>query len=253
MLHAFEIDRNEPEDPSLLLSVGNRNVTSILADCRRNVPHANTGCMELARNLVIEDFRRIAEARYLEKDSQLDRDDIVIHLRCGDVLSQNPASTNYGFIPHSFYTSRIQHGTSQDNRTIGIVTQPFVSSKNGRPKDTNHGKGMMCKKIAYSLKQVLERSFPYSAVQIRNSDKELLDSMPRMVLAKEIVFCGPSSFCGMATLASKALEGYIYRSTQHTWLLQAQYLNPHIKIANGKILKPKGKSIDTIVHWMESN
>lgn len=242
LLKPFEVDLARPEQKSRLLSNGKRISTSrTLAACNHPFPHSITGCLELASEIIIHDLQQIAR----QHSKTIERDDAVIHLRCGDILGLN--ASGYGLVPHAYYTDRIEPVSKE--RSIAIITQPFDPQKNRRhDKDRTQ----VCQELVKDSVKVLQEKFPRARVHIRNTDPTPLESFLRIVLAKEVMFCGPSSFCGIATLATMAEKGYIYHTSQHNWLRSVESYYSHLRVIDGPILAPLGKSADEMIDWMRN-
>lgn len=215
LLGHLEIDTKYPESPDMLFPQKlPNNISALLSACDGKYPHKLPNCLGIFSNPIIRDIQRIAQNAMVTHNIQ--PDDVVIHLRCGDIFQFKGGvggkgtenGSGYGFLPHDFYIDRMMN-FANDIRTISIVTQP-TDKKYMRYQDVSHGK--KCHAIVYDLQQYLKKRFPLAEVYIRNNPHEgetTFTSFVRLVLAKKASFCGPSTFCTSAVLSTFAEKGYI--------------------------------------------
>lgn len=113
-------------------------------------------------------------------------DDVAIHIRVGDVGSMT--SGKYGLVPFRIYAKYIPLGY---NRSIGIVTAPFHQRRGRRANNP-----ALNEAVVTSAKKYLERAFPNATISVRNDPKEGHDVVfARLLLAKTLLFCAPSTYC----------------------------------------------------------
>ena len=140
-------------------------------------------------------------------------DTVVIHFRCGDVLSnlnQRNDTGNYGLLPFFVYREMIETVLKDANDTdtidsIGIVTAPFVEPHSLRNEDVRHAS--QCQDLVESLQEYLQSSFSVNAtrVTIRNNPNDTIPMVySRLVLATKACICIRSTFCVFPTLSSFA-------------------------------------------------
>jgi len=147
---------------------------------------------------VRHDFRAMATELAPSMNSKgIVIDEVAIHFRCGDTLSDSmsPEDTNYGLVQFQAYRKRIPPSAD----SIGIVTAPF-SDTDRRKQDW--GSGEMCRTLVSELVDYLRLHFPEARVRIRNDPSETIpEVMTRLILAKHN-FCVRSSFCALPSMAS---------------------------------------------------
>jgi hypothetical protein len=125
-------------------------------------------------------------------------DDVAIHMRIGDI--GRITSGRYGLIPFGVYKKYIPQ---RFNGSIGIVTAPFQQSRGHRPNDPTLNEA-----IVTSAKEYLQRAFPNANVSIRNDPNESHDVVfARLLLAKTMLFCPPSSYCLIPALGRTKAVG----------------------------------------------
>jgi len=113
-----------------------------------------------------------------------------------------------------------------DTRSIGIVTQPFEKHGN-RKQDYKTGKKdtvLACKQISSALVDYLQLSFPSARIRLRNNANESVAlAYSRMIVAKQTVVGGVSTFGVLAALASMGQAVIIapdFPKAPGKWLLQ---------------------------------
>jgi hypothetical protein len=112
-------------------------------------------------------------------------DDVVIHIRTGDIVRQDHEL--YGLVPNFVYDKYVSNNT----QSIGIVTAPFDQER----ADWGHGDADLNKAVVMSAKAHLERTFPHAKVTIRNDANESIDVVWTRKIVAKLLFCGPSTFC----------------------------------------------------------
>ena len=113
-------------------------------------------------------------------------DEVAIHFRCGDVLGGFERN-DYGLIKFDEYKRQI----SPTVKSIGIVTQPFNKTLL-RAKDRSNAEN--CRKVVGVLVEYLEKNFPKSTINVRNSIEDTLPiTYGRLIMAKQTI-TGHSTF-----------------------------------------------------------
>lgn len=252
LLSQFEMDTSEPESPASL-GPSSRNlpsandVRSLIESCDGRFPHMLPNCIGIISDVMVRDVRDVAFRA--AKVRGLVPDDAAIHFRCGDVLRFDTNDTGYGLVPHSYYVERIPPNVT----SISILTQPF-QREYVRKWDRSYER--WCKRIVLDLRNYLEESFPNATVRIRNDVNESETSYTafvRLVLARKAAFCGLSSFCTSAVLATMAERGYVYETVHATWAIHALEQSENVEyVKGGPILLAKGKSIEEILQMLRT-
>jgi len=132
-------------------------------------------------------------------------EDVVIHLRCGDVLGGR-RRTDYGMMKFSEYKKWI----SKDARTVGIVTQPFEKERN---RSLDHDKVDDCRAVTYKLVDYLQDFLPSAKISIHNSVNESLPmTFARLIMADQS-FTTLSSF-GIFPVIGGFGKGYFQKGNR---------------------------------------
>jgi hypothetical protein len=176
-------------------------------------------CKPGSLDLVTDNFRYDLNsiASKMSEEAKLNHSDIAIHVRCGDAL--RTTKNSYGILPHSTYSRIIREEFPGDSLkgTISIVTQPF-DAEYLRLEDRESG--AKCRLIIEDLVSYLRQEFPSAQVDLHNHHSDTIAmTYARLVLAKKMTICGPSTFCKMASVASVG-TGYLYTgktSSEHLW------------------------------------
>ena len=154
-----------------------------------------------------------------EKKRHIELDETVWHMRCGDVMSVKHA----GYAWHKF--DLLASHINNDTQSIGIVTQPFNKGEN-RKQDlsSKHDTMSACKRLAGTLDEYLQKRFPSARVSLRNDSNESVAlAYSRMIVAKQVVLGGVSTFGVYAALASYGQAIMIAPDFPHApgrWLLK---------------------------------
>ena len=141
----------------------------------------------------------------LQQTPQLkqEMDDVAIHLRVGDIGSIS--SGRYGLVPFSVYTKYIDdlvvpHFDSDASFTIGIVTAPFDQNR-GRHHPNNP---QFNQAVVEAARDFLKDRYPNSTISIRKNAQDTHDVVfARLIGAKRLLFCAPSTFCLVPALGRK--------------------------------------------------
>ena len=168
---------------------------------------------------MVQDMQWLAHHTDTAHRIQHDHDDAVIHVRLGDVFrGQN--DQKIGLLPHGAYSDLLSQNEQQQDDTgplqsIGIVTQAF-EKQHVRSFDKNARLLHRSQLVALDLQRHLQTLFPSAIVRIHNGpDETPLHSMVRLIQAKRIAICGPSTFCTLPTLATNG-KGYFFRGEKHS-------------------------------------
>ena len=160
------------------------------------------GMGKVALNYASEYVRRDMRAMAMELLPSMERkgmtiDEVVIHLRCGDIISKRVPATdnNYGLLQFQAYRKNIPPTA----KSIGIVTAPF-SEKDRRQQD--HGSGRVCKTLVLELVDYLKSHFPNAKVRVRNDAKESIPEVVSRLILAQHNFCVRSTFCLLPSIAS---------------------------------------------------
>jgi hypothetical protein len=140
-------------------------------------------------------------------------------LRCHD--------EGLGLLPHQAYLEilkTMQHESGPLN-SIGIVTQSFVKAR-VRSFDAQDATLAKSRLVAYDLAEHLRTTFPQAEVTLFNGASEIpLRSYARLVKARKVAICGPSTFCTYPVLATQGV-GYLFQGhTNHSPRVQHVQLN----------------------------
>ena len=163
-------------------------------------------------------------------DSPIEFDDVVIHFRCGGLLSTKLKS--YGFLTFDGYSRHISKGTA---RKIGILTQPFgtitvssTSIETAQVRTLDSGKLQQierCRALIFAFVEHIQRRFPKATVSIRNDKSETIAlSYTRMVLARQVI--GSMSTFSIFPILSTFGTGYYLRPRMYDpsmWLSHRSY------------------------------
>ena len=186
--------------------------------CRGAGWHCPEGIHTLHHSMV-QDMQWLAHHTDTAHRIQHDHDDAVIHVRLGDVFrGQN--DQKIGLLPHGAYSDLLSQNEQQQDDTgplqsIGIVTQAF-EKQHVRSFDKNARLLHRSQLVALDLQRHLQTLFPSAIVRIHNGpDETPLHSMVRLIQAKRIAICGPSTFCTLPTLATNG-KGYFFRGEKHS-------------------------------------
>ena len=122
----------------------------------------------------------------LYKPSEFQVDDVAIHFRCGDFLSDQ-----WEFIETSTFQCYVEH-IPKYVRTIGILTQPLDSptptSEGGqqyRSDDTEKTVMGRCRILVYSFIKYIQQHHPQAQIFIHNSrDETIALTYARMIMAR---------------------------------------------------------------------
>jgi hypothetical protein len=146
--------------------------------------------------------RRQATTAIAPAVAVLQFDDVVIHFRCGDLMSLG--HPDYCFVPFASFARHIPPQV----RSIGIVTQPFTKTKPGvgwsRGVDVKSSTGLQrCRVVVQDYQAYLQRAFPNATVTIHNSgeSESMTLAYTRMIMANQ-TFCMASTFPIFAALAT---------------------------------------------------
>jgi hypothetical protein len=192
--------------------------------------------------------------------SNIEIDDVVFHFRCGDIMSTD--NKKYGFMKFSSYSKHLEREQHYQNqfRSIGIVTQPFSGSIQGRDKDQSSAVDDKCRMIVSAFKHFLEeQNHTYSVfneygttktenvcVTIRNSkDDFITTSYARMIMAKHVVVTGNSSFSSFAAQASFSKKIFI----PYPMDVSKTELVPSVQLINEEFIN----AVDCQKLWLKDN
>jgi hypothetical protein len=199
-------------------------------------------------------------------------DDVVIHFRCGDLMSLG--HPDYCFVPYSSFARHI----SPHVQSIGIVTQAFEKNDNAwnRGVDVQSTTGLeRCRVVVHDYQAYLQRAFPNATVTIHNNgpNESMTIAYTRMIMANQ-TFCMASTFPIFATLATFG-HAYIhvprYEMAPSRFLLSPQpqevvhdksHDNIHLLrdepyIMAGDLIKmwkrPGGQGQDAVLEWFRQD
>lgn len=144
-----------------------------------------------------------------------DLDDVIIHFRCGDLMSSN--HPRFGFLKFSALAQHVSPAAS----TIGIVTQPFDDSGQSRAWDNSPTKRDRCRIVVGDFVAYLQELFPRARVRVHNkADETIALTYARMIMANQSI-AGISTFGVFPSIASFG-TGYIRlpdnQSATNKWL-----------------------------------
>ena len=157
---------------------------------------------------------------------QVELDDVVIHFRCGDLMSSG--HSQFGFLRFQSYIRHI----SLSARSVGIVTQPFdaTSTNLNRRWDRKAVTRERCGVVVNDFRRYVMENMPTMKVSIHSNESISL-SFARMIMANQTIVA-ISTFGVFPAIASFG-TGYIRRpdlgqrtdaatkmSAVNQWLLQ---------------------------------
>jgi hypothetical protein len=168
--------------------------------------------------------------------NEFQRDDALIHFRCGDLMNSNHPS--FGFMTFSGYVRHV----SPEARSIGILTQPFEDSEHSRGNDNGPTTRNRCRTAVMSLVEYINDRYPLATVRIHNNpDETIALTYARMIMANQTIV-GISSFGvfpAIATFGTGYLRRPDYRKAPNKWLLDP----PIDQIADNVVLFDEPKRI----------
>jgi hypothetical protein len=225
---------------------------SMCATCNTQHPHrCPSGGIDLVVEKMRQDLNRIASQ---EAEGGADSFDIALHYRCGDILGIY--ADKYGLLPHSTYANliRSRHNTT-DDFTVAIISNlesrsPTDDSR--RPRDSPFVK--KCQLLVQDLVEYLKARFPIANISIPPSQSIAQDYF-RLIRARSMAICGPSTFCLWPTLANP--NPTIYKSRLFPWVDQLDkeiftvYTSPRLKPKANQTLD--GLGMETILSWLQNN
>jgi hypothetical protein len=151
------------------------------------------------------------------KDSTTIVDDLIIHVRCGDMLDKQDARlfrSKYGYSPYRIYDSVIQEH-SATLKTIGILSQR-LDQESCQPKSCPFV--TTCHDIVRDVQIYLQMKYSHIQVSIRNDDTSITTAYARMIHARKGVICDSSTFCLFPAIASYGV-GYIVQNNElYPWV-----------------------------------
>ena len=74
------------------------NISALLSACDGKYPHKLPNCLGIFSNPIIRDIQRIAQTSMVTHNIQ--PDDVVIHLRCGDIFQFKVLECSGQYIPN---------------------------------------------------------------------------------------------------------------------------------------------------------
>jgi hypothetical protein len=163
--------------------------------------------------IIREDMIKLIQT---EVGQSFEPQDAVLHLRLGDAL-KGTKDEHIGLLPHRAYVEILEEIELEQGllESIGIVTQPF-HKKLVRSFDASTVTLAKSRLVAFDLMEHLQAKFPHAKVEIHNGAEEIpLKSYARLIRAKKVAICGPSTFCTMPVLASQG-TGYLFRGEKHS-------------------------------------
>jgi hypothetical protein len=161
--------------------------------------------------LVVSSLRHMA-TEWHRANKQVEFDDAVIHVRCGDILKYRH-HTEYGFSPYWVYADSIPRNV----RSIGILSSP-TEAASCRKKDCPFTK--TCETLLVDLKAYLTSQYPNTPVHLRHNEPNTpVSAFARMVMAR-VTICNPSTFCLFPTIACHG-KGFLVESPKLApWIKQ---------------------------------
>jgi len=208
--------------------------------------------LNVMMDVIVPDMRKLAYETEIGKS--FEPEDAVLHLRLGDAL-KGSKDEGIGLLPHGAYIEILEEAEKEQGplTTIGIVTQPF-KKKLVRSFDSSSATLAKSRLVAFDLVAQIKSKFPQAIVSIHNGDDEIpLKSYARLVRAKKVAICGPSTFCTMPVLATEG-KGYLFRGEKHSpWAQHVAQFNDNIKMF--KVPRLSNNYIDKLndtqlLHWL---
>eukprot|EP00980_Cylindrotheca_fusiformis_P002219 scaffold517_cov119-Cylindrotheca_fusiformis.AAC.2 len=225
---------------------------SLCASCDSQHPHkCPAGEIGLVVQKIRNDLHRIAShdaERRIEKDF-----DVVLHYRCGDVLGIY--AEKYGLLRHSAYAALIRsRHNSSDPFTVAILSnleETYLPSGATRPRDLPYFQ--KCQRIVGNLADYLKSQFPNAHVSLPSS-LSIAEDYLRILRARSMSICGPSTFCLWPTLAST--NPFIYKSSLFPWVEQLDrnvftvFTAPRLKPKTNQTIDEYG--LERIISWLRA-
>lgn len=246
------------DDPRLFSSIESTSVRSSLASnislqdlcskCDSHHPH-ECASMDFLVGIIRRYLRRITQSPKVNHANNIY--DVVLHYRCGDVFKVH--NDRYGLLPHSTYENLIRiHHSPSDRMNIAVVTQTLdPKQKFGRPVDLQYAE--KCHIVTQDLMKYLKEKFPSANVSIPFS-RSIAQDYFRLIQARSMAICGPSTFCLWPTLSNQNPQ--LYRSGLFPWVgnLDTETFN----VYSSQRLRPKANQtldemeIESIVSWLRT-
>jgi len=193
------------------------------------------------------DLRAVANEWQAQNSPVLD--DVVVHFRCGDILTF-PMS-EYGFVRYHAYADAIDAAATN---SIGIVTAPLDKSRCRKFDCKALDK---CEALLGDLVLNLQARFPGVSVHIRNGPKESIkSSFGRMTLAKKQVICGPSTFCVLPAIATVGQAHIVQSDRLYPWVAKVAEAEPNIHLITDPFISSdiaKRMSVDDLMVKLREN
>jgi hypothetical protein len=173
-----------------------------------------TGCQEIG--LLYETIRHTMwNLAVVEKNSLINADDAVIHLRLGDALASSDkdhdeSGTPKGLLPHRAYSDAIKQAALEQGeiKTITII----IRSPSGSSELIAHRTRI----VANDLVRHLKEEFPNVVVKaIKDGDESTTTTFQRLIRANKISMCGVSAFCTYPVLANENGLAFLYKFPNH--------------------------------------
>lgn len=225
---------------------------SICAACDTQHPHQ---CPSGGLNLMVEKIRQdLYQIGTQNPDEGGDAFDVALHYRCGDILGIS--ADKYGLLPHSTYANLIEsRHTTNDYFTVAMLSNfESRSSTNDLIRLRDAPFDLKCRLLVQDLAGFLTARFPKANISIPSS-QSIAQDYGRLIRAKSMAICGPSTFCLWPTLANA--NPFIYKSRLFPWVEQLD--SQVFTVYNSPRLKPRanqtldGLGMEEILSWLQNH
>jgi hypothetical protein len=198
---------------------------SLCRECNTVYPHLCKNGINQMAPAIRHDLQHAAHQWLARQGAGAQRDDAVIHFRCGDILTEK-SQTKYGISSYHLYDQFLKDASIQ---TIGIVTAP-LGPKSGRAHERKHAK--TCQALVNDMVSYLKQKYPSTTVSVRNDATEtVVSAYSRMILASRTL-CDSSTFCVFPAIATTG-QGYVTESNAlYPWIQKVEKAQQNLNILN---------------------
>jgi hypothetical protein len=192
--------------------------------------------VDLVSDIIRQDMWRVVKADEA-KNGFFVPDDAVIHIELGGSLYSSSGHHEHdALIPHRSYSLLIEQASLVRGTILSIsIIITFLDGS-----DSKHDVDERSNLVARNLQKHLEETFPDAAVTTYSTHVQHLSrAYSRLVRAKKVSICGPSTFCTFPVLGNRDAIGYILNGENYTlnpWSVRATYKYENINIFSAPAL-----------------
>mmetsp|Transcript_19960 Transcript_19960/g.49054 ORF Transcript_19960/g.49054 Transcript_19960/m.49054 type:complete len:376 (-) Transcript_19960:83-1210(-) len=246
-------ERIDSESDGSHLVSKTKSLGEICDACDSNHPHqCASGEIGLVVPIVIDDLQGTARHAVDYDENSFD---IALHYRCGDILGLH--AEKYGLLPHSTFVRLIQARHDREDR-ISIAVLSNLPNGNDADK-TSRSRDVMfaetCKILVDDLIDYLSQYFPNAIISAPTNGSIAVDYF-RLIRAKSMAICGPSTFCLWPTLANP--NAHIFNSRLFPWIKKLDGSN-YTTVFDSVMLKPRKNQtilemgVASILAWLQTS